>query len=94
MNTTTEATKAAPAASTLRLDQSVAKNLFFGEIVEENLFPYPVMRERDRELLGMMVDSIDRFLADKRADFRRWDKDAHQPPEFIQALRATLEGSR
>ena len=63
MNTTTEASKAAPATATLRLDQSVAKNLFFGEIVEENLFPYPVMRERDRELLGMMVDSIDRFLA-------------------------------
>ena len=62
MNTTTEASKAAPATATLRLDQSVAKNLFFGEIVEENLFPYPVMRERDRELLGLMVDSIDRFL--------------------------------
>ena len=87
MTTTTEATQAVPATSTLRLDQSVAKNLFFGEIVEENLFPYPKMRERDRELLGLMVDSIDRFLADKRADFRHWDKDAHQPPEFIQALR-------
>ncbi len=87
MNATTEAVQSTGAQSALRRDQSVAKNLFFGEIVEENLFPYPAMRERDRELLGLMVDSIDRFLADKREDFRRWDREAHQPPEFIQSLR-------
>ena len=71
----------------LRRDQSVAKNLLFGEILEENLFPYPPIRERDREMLGDIVDSIDRFLADKRDDFKRWDREAHQPEEFIQALR-------
>ncbi len=71
----------------LRHDQSVAKSLLFGEIVEENLFPYPHIRERDREMLTMMVESIDRFLDDKREDFRRWDREAHQPEEFIQALR-------
>ena len=61
MSTTKErvAAKPAPSASTELTDRSVAKNLFFGEIVEENLFPYPAMRERDREMLGMMVDSID-----------------------------------
>src|SRR5688572_19746466 len=68
-------------------ERSVAKNLFFGEIVEENLFPYPAMRERDREMLGMMVDSIDRFLGDKQADFRKWDEEAEQPAEYVQALR-------
>lgn len=71
----------------LRRDQSVAKSLLFGEILEENLFPYPAIRARDREMLGMMVESIDRFLAEKREDFRRWDREAHQPEEFIQALR-------
>ena len=71
----------------LRRDQSVAKNFLFGEILEENLFPYPPIRERDREMLGDIVDSIDRFLADKRDDFKRWDREAHQPEEFIQALR-------
>lgn len=71
----------------LRLDQSVAKNLLFGEILEENLFPYPAIRERDREMLGMMVESIDRFLAGKREDFRSFDREAHQSKEFIQSLR-------
>src|SRR5574340_1139772 len=74
-------------ADTLKLDQSFAKNLFFGEILEENLFPYPAMRERDREMLTAMVDAIDHFLADKHGDLKQWDRDAHQPAEFIQALR-------
>jgi acyl-CoA dehydrogenase family protein 9 len=79
---------AAPAVvDTLRRDQSVAKNLFFGEIVEENLFPYPKMRERDREMLVAMTDAIDDFLQDKHADFKHWDRQAEQPVEFIQALR-------
>ena len=45
------------------------------------------MRERDRELLGMMADSIDDFLSPQHADLKQWDKDAHQPAEFIQSLR-------
>jgi acyl-CoA dehydrogenase family protein 9 len=71
----------------LRHDLSVAKSLLFGDILEENLFPYPRIRERDREMLRDIVDSIDRFLEDKREDFAKWDRAAHQPEDFIQALR-------
>jgi alkylation response protein AidB-like acyl-CoA dehydrogenase len=80
-------TTAATSDGTLQRDQSSAKNLFFGEILEENLFPYPEICGRDRELLGSMVDAIDDFLADKHADFKQWDSEAHQPEEFIQGLR-------
>ena len=73
--------------ATLLLDQGVARNLVMGEIVEENLFPYPAIRPRDRELLGQVVAAIDDFLADKAADFRRWDREGAQPAEFIQTLR-------
>lgn len=86
MNTTDLPATAAQDDRLIR-DRSVAKNLFFGEILEENLFPYPTIRERDREMLGLMIESIDRFLADRRDDFRRWDREAAQPEEFIQALR-------
>jgi acyl-CoA dehydrogenase family member 9 len=68
-------------------DQSIAKNLIMGEIVEENLFPYPAIRSRDREMLGQIVEAIDDFLADKARDFQRWDREGAQPAEFIQALR-------
>jgi acyl-CoA dehydrogenase family member 9 len=66
---------------------SVAKNLVAGRILEDQLFPYPRMREKDQEVLRMMVDAIDQFLGPKHADFKRWDREAQQPAEFIQGLR-------
>ncbi|HEX4152662.1 MAG TPA: acyl-CoA dehydrogenase family protein [Steroidobacteraceae bacterium] len=66
---------------------SVAKSLLSGRIVEDSLFPYPRLREKDREVLGMMLDAIDQFLAPHREEFKRWDREAAQPEEFIQGLR-------
>src|ERR1700760_2892979 len=66
---------------------SVVKGLVAGRILEEELFPYPPLRDKDREVLGSMLDAIDDFLAPKQADFKRWDRDAGQPAEFIQGLR-------
>ena len=66
---------------------SVAKSLLAGRIIEDSLFPYPRLREKDREVLGMMLDAIDQFLAPHREDFRAWDREAAQPAEFIQGLR-------
>lgn len=66
---------------------SVAKSLLAGRIIEDSLFPYPRLREKDREVLGMMLDAIDQFLAPHREDFRAWDREASQPAEFIQGLR-------
>jgi acyl-CoA dehydrogenase family protein 9 len=66
---------------------SVAKSLIAGKILEEHLFPYPTLRDKDREVLGMMVDAIDQFLGSKHSDFKRWDVEAAQPADFIQGLR-------
>jgi acyl-CoA dehydrogenase family member 9 len=66
---------------------SVAKNLMAARILEDRLFPYPALRAKDREVLGMMVDAIDQFLGPKQLDFKRWDREAEQPAEFIQGLR-------
>jgi acyl-CoA dehydrogenase family protein 9 len=35
----------------------------------------------------MMVEAIDQFLGPKHPDFKRWDREAEQPAEFIQGLR-------
>ncbi len=89
MNTATAKARETPSApiAGARPDTSVARNLFFGEIVEENLFPFPVIRERDRELLTPMVEAISDFLTPKQDDFRRFDAEAEQPAEYVQALR-------
>src|ERR1700676_2998937 len=66
---------------------SVAKNLLAGRILEDQLFPYPQLRDKDQEVLRMIVDAIDQFLGPKHEDFKRWDREAAQPAEFIQGLR-------
>jgi len=83
---TAPAETAAGGPATLR-DESAAKQLFFGNILDEQLFPYPQIRARDREMLGAMTDAIDQFLADKAADLKHYDRDAEQPADFLQALR-------
>src|SRR5258708_15829610 len=66
---------------------SVAKKLIAGHILEDQLFPYPQLRDKDQEVLKMMVDAIDNVLGAKHRDFKRWDGEAEQPAEFIQGLR-------
>ncbi len=61
--------------------------MFGGKILHANVFPYPRMRDGDREVLEPMVDAIDSFLGDHAEDFKRWDVEAGQPAEFIQELR-------
>jgi len=87
--TVNETVAATPQAEGLtpQPDQSVVKTLFAGKILHANVFPYPRMADAERETLAPMLDAIDSFLADRREDFRRWDLEAAQPPEFIQDLR-------
>ena len=66
---------------------SVVKNLMAGSILEERLFPYPRLRQKERDSLGAVLDAIDHFLGTKHRDFKQWDRDAAQPGEFIQGLR-------
>ena len=73
--------------STLLRERSAAKQLFLGDILEENLFPYPLMRERDRELLGAMLDPIDDFVNAHKAQLKQWDDEGEQSAEFINGLR-------
>ncbi len=68
-------------------NQSFAKNLFLGKITEENLFPYPSFTPEEQELLGMLIESIDKFLSGKEAMFKEFDEKAHQSPEFINNLK-------
>ena len=69
------------------LDLSPAKALFYGEIVRSCFWPYPRASREQREILDMVVDSIDRFLEDRDDDFRKWDEASAQPEEFIESLR-------
>jgi len=61
--------------------------LFCGEIVQSCFWPFPELTDEQKEMLGMVLDSVDRFLEDKQDDFRQWDEAGQQPEEFVQGLR-------
>lgn len=82
MSTTTYSSQQPEAA-----EQSPAKSLFLGQIVEDRLFPYPEISAEEKETLEMVLDSVNRFLDDKQEDFAEWDREGEQPEEFIQGLR-------
>ena len=68
-------------------NRSPAKALFRGEIVRSALWPFPGLESEQKEMLDMVVDSVDRFLSDTQDDFGEWDRIGEQPKEFVDALR-------
>ncbi len=75
------------AAAEADLNLSPAKALFCGEIIRPSFWPFPQFANEEKETLSIVLDSVDRFLEEKRDDFRQWDEAGQQPEEFIQGLR-------
>jgi acyl-CoA dehydrogenase family protein 9 len=66
-------------------ENSFMKSLFFGQIREEFIFPYPKPSTELRENVNMIVDSIDKFGKDivKSAE---WDETASMPREVVTQM--------
>jgi len=73
--------------NTLQLNASVAKSLFLGRIVEQNLFPFPRVEDKEVETLRMVLDSVDKFMANYEAQYREFDRVGAHPSEYIDALK-------
>jgi alkylation response protein AidB-like acyl-CoA dehydrogenase len=66
---------------------SPAKALFSGELRFDSMIPFPRVSEAERETLSLVIESIDRFMADKAEDFRDYDVKGEQPSEYIDQLK-------
>src|SRR5258707_14457720 len=64
---------------------SFGKSLFFGDILEEQLFPYPEMPRDQAELVSPICDAIDKYMSG--IDRRKLDREGEMPPELLQSLR-------
>jgi acyl-CoA dehydrogenase family protein 9 len=65
---------------------SVAKSLFLGTVVEQNIFPFPTFSPEEKETLSMVIESVQRFMEGKHEDFRAYDVKGEQPKEYIESL--------
>lgn len=63
------------------------KRLFLGEIAEESIFPFPSFAPAEAETLRMVIDSVDRFMADKNETVAEADVHGRQTPEYVAALK-------
>ena len=64
---------------------SIVKHMFYGEVLEDEIFPYPHFNENQVEMAKAMVDAIDKFgLAN--IDSAKFDKDAKIPKEVLDGL--------
>lgn len=74
-------------ATKLDLDASVIKSLFLGNILEENIFPYPKIASEPAETIRIVVDSVERFMSERHEDYRKYDDKGEQPQEYLDALK-------
>ena len=65
--------------------QSFMKSVFFGEIREDLLFPYPKMKSDTVDSVRMILDSIEKF-AKEEIKSREWDEKGEMPKEIVTKL--------
>src|SRR5882672_5649808 len=64
---------------------SFGKSLFFGDILEDQLFPYPEMPRDQAELVAPICETIDKYM--REIDHRKLDRVGEFPKELLQSLR-------
>ncbi len=67
---------------------SFVQSLCMGRIEEEILFPYPVMKEGEREVLQQVLQSVNQLLGGRAKEFREWDVKGELPAAFLEELKA------
>lgn len=68
-------------------DISFIRSLCLGEINEDIIFPYPKMKESERETVRSIADSLKSWLSNREEDYRKWDEAGELPPKMLQEIR-------
>ena len=67
---------------------SFVQSLCMGRIEEDILFPFPAMKEAEREVLHQVLQSVNQLLGPKAKAFREWDVKGELPADFLEELKA------
>jgi acyl-CoA dehydrogenase family protein 9 len=59
--------------------------MFYGEVLEDEVFPYPHLSETQVEMAKAMVDAVDKFAKDS-IDSAKFDKEAKIPEDVLKGL--------
>ncbi len=64
---------------------SFGKSLFFGEILEEQLFPYPEMAAETQDTVKELLGPVRKFLS--TVDVKKMDRTAELQPGLLDELK-------
>lgn len=64
---------------------SIVANLFYGQIDENDVFPYPSLSDEQVEMGTAMVDAVEKFAHD-HIDSEKFDEESMVPQEVMQGL--------
>lgn len=64
---------------------SIVKTMFFGEIHEEDVFPFPHLTDAQKEMAKEMIDAVDKF-AQSSIDSVKLDRDSKIPEDVLMGL--------
>jgi acyl-CoA dehydrogenase family member 9 len=64
---------------------SIVAGMFYGEIMEEEVFPFPQFSESQKEMAKAMNDAINKF-AETSIDAAKFDRDSKIPEEVLKGL--------
>lgn len=64
---------------------SVLANLFYGDVLDSDVFPFPAFSQEQKEFCKEMVQAVDKFAQDN-IDSRKFDDAGEIPKEVIQGL--------
>jgi acyl-CoA dehydrogenase family protein 9 len=64
---------------------SIVKHMFYGEVLEDEVFPFPHLNETQVEMAKAMIDAVDKF-SQASIDSAKLDKEAKIPLEVLQGL--------
>ena len=59
---------------------SIVKHLFYGEVTEEEVFPFPHLNDGQVEMAKAMIDAVDKY-AQANIDSAKMDREAKIPKE-------------
>jgi len=73
--------------SPMNLNGSIFKSLFVGNILEENLFPFPQLDTDTAETIRMVVDSVEKFMGSKTKELKEFDEEGYQSESYLKELK-------
>jgi alkylation response protein AidB-like acyl-CoA dehydrogenase len=66
---------------------SFVRSMCMGRIDEDIIFPFPQMKDEEKETLRSMIQAIEQLYKGREQDFRKWDREAHLPDDFLNQMK-------